>query len=417
MRILMLAQFYTPIIGGEERHVQDLSVELAARGHDVAVATLWHAGTAEFEVDRGVRVYRMRGTLQRGTALFKEAGRRHAPPFPDPELMLALRSIVAHERPQIVHAHNWLVHSFLPLKPWSGAKLVMSLHDYSLVCAKKSLVYREEIVCSGPGFAKCLSCASNHYGVAKGVPTVLTNWAMGAVEAAAVDMFITVSQATAVGNGLTGSRLPFEVIPNFLPQDEHDVEETWSDYLAQLPNEPFLLFVGDLRRFKGIDVLLQAYTEIHNAPPLVLIGRTCSDTPAVLPPNVIALHDWPHGAVMAAWQRSLVGLLPSIGAETFGIAALEAMACGRPVVVSRIGGIPDVVVDGESGFLLPPGDVSALRQAIERLLVDSALRERMGQSARRRAAEFRTSAVVPRIEHMYHRLLLERLAGVERAKP
>mgnify|MGYP001563273492 FL=1 len=80
MRILMLTQFYWPVIGGEERLVQDLSIELVRRGHEVAVATLWHEGLAEFELDRGVRVYRIRGLAQRVRWLFTEPGRRPAPP-------------------------------------------------------------------------------------------------------------------------------------------------------------------------------------------------------------------------------------------------------------------------------------------------------------------------------------------------
>src|SRR5262245_9675549 len=143
MRVLMLTQFYPPTIGGEERHVWNLSAELVARGHDVAVATLWHEGLAEYEQDREVRVYRVRGTMQRTRWLFSETGRRHAPPFPDPETVVALRRLVMRERPDIVHAHNWLVYSFLPLKSWSKARLVVTLHDYSLLCAKKRLVYRE----------------------------------------------------------------------------------------------------------------------------------------------------------------------------------------------------------------------------------------------------------------------------------
>lgn len=404
MRILMLAQFYPPTIGGEERHVQDLSVALAARGHDVAVATLWHEGLAEFERDRGVRVYRIRGTMQRAAWLFSETGRMHAPPFPDPELTLALRRVIACERPEIVHAHNWLVHSFLPLKAWSGARLVMSLHDYSLVCAKKSLVYREAI-CSGPGVAKCFGCASDYYGLAKGVSTTVANWGMARVERAVVDMFLTVSRATAVGNGLVGSKLPFQVIPNFVPDDIYRPQSVSETYLAQLPDEPFLLFVGDLRRFKGIEVLLRAYADLTNVPPLVLIGRVVAETPAAFPPNVIVLKSWPHSAVMAAWRRSIVGLLPSVGLETFGIVTLEAMAAGRPVIASRIGGLSDVVVDGETGFLVPPGDHIALRQAIERVLADPELRERMGQAALRRVAEFQASTVVPRIERVYQQLL------------
>src|SRR5437868_1995942 len=63
MRILMLTQFYPPMIGGETGHVRNLSIELVARGHDVAVVTLWREDLPEFECDQGVRVYRIRGAL------------------------------------------------------------------------------------------------------------------------------------------------------------------------------------------------------------------------------------------------------------------------------------------------------------------------------------------------------------------
>ncbi len=213
----MLSQFYPPIIGGEETHVSTLSRALAANGHEVTVATLWNEGLAKFQIDQGVRVYRLSGTLQRAEWLFKEAERRHVPPFPDPELIWELRRIVSIEQPQIVHSHNWLGRSFLPLKAWSKARLVVTLHDYNLRCAKKSLLYREA-TCSGPGFIKCLACAAKHYGKAKGYVTTLSNWAMSAGELALVDMFLPVSQATATGNGLVESGRPYQVIPNFLPE-------------------------------------------------------------------------------------------------------------------------------------------------------------------------------------------------------
>ena len=82
MRIVMLAQFYPPIIGGEERTVHDMSVYLAAQGHEVAVATLAHPGLPEYELRRGVHVHRLPGTSQRGSSLFTDAYRRHAPPAP-----------------------------------------------------------------------------------------------------------------------------------------------------------------------------------------------------------------------------------------------------------------------------------------------------------------------------------------------
>jgi glycosyltransferase involved in cell wall biosynthesis len=416
MRILMLAQFYPPTVGGEEQHVRTLSTELAARGHHVAVATLWNEGLPRLEMDGRVRVYRIQGTSQRAAWLFTDTGRRHAPPLPDPELVIGLRRIIATERPQIVHAHNWLVYSFLPLKAWSKAGLVVTLHDYSLLCGKKSLMYGLS-PCTGSGVLKCLGCAGRHYGLAKGIPTTVANWMMGSLERKAVDIFLAVSRATAEGNRISRDHQRIEVIPNFLPEMLRSEAGKHRELLAQLPREPFLLFVGDLRLFKGVDVLGRAYAGLQGAPPLVMIGRKCADTPTSFPPNVILLDPWPREALMEAWERSIACILPSIGPETFGIVVIEAMAAGRPVVASRIGGLADIVVDGETGLLVPPGNVEALRNAISKLLADAGLRERMGLAAKRRAEEYRAGRIVPRIESIYRQLMEERAlsstAGLE----
>lgn len=406
MRILMITDFYHPYVGGVEQHVRGLSTELVARGHDVAVATLWNEGLPEFELDRGARIYRIRSAAQRVSWLFSHPGRPWAPPVPDPAALWALRRVVERERPDIVHGHDWLARSFLPLKAWSGTKLVMSLHYYTLACAKKSLMV-DEAPCSGSGFTKCLRCSADHYGLGKGIPVVFSNWATGAAERSLVDMFLPVSWATAVGNGLIASRLPFEVIPNFVPDNTVVRQDDRESYLAQLPDEGFLLFVGDLRRFKGLDVLLCAYAQLDNAPPLVLIGKVWAETPVEFPRNVVVLRNWPNHAVMEAWRRCLVAVVPSVWPEPFGIVVIEAMASARPVIASQIGGIPDLVVDGETGILVAPGDPVALRQAIERLLADPGLRERMGQAGQRKVREFQASAVVPRIEAVYSKLLQE----------
>ncbi|MDQ6670697.1 MAG: glycosyltransferase family 4 protein [Chloroflexota bacterium] len=397
---MMLTDFYPPIIGGIERHVRDLSVELVARGHAVAVGTLWHPGLADTEHDRGVRIYRLRGLAQRAPWLFQDSGRRYAPPFPDPGLVWALANVIARERPAIVHAHSWLGHSFLPLKASSRARLVLTLHDFNLVCSKKNFLYQGE-TCGGAALAKCLGCGARHYGVAKGVPTVMANWLMGSTQRATVDMFLPVSNAVASGSGLVGSHLPYQVIPNFIP-DADSVPATEAEpYLSQLPDGDFVLFAGALAHHKGVDVLLRAYAGLPSPPPLVLIGATWPDSPTAFPRNVFVLKDWPHHAVVRAWSRSLFAVAPSVGPEGLPSVVLEAMAAGRPVIASRIGGLPELVVDGETGLLVPPGDVAELASALQRLLADSELRTRLGQAARQRSAEFRASAVVPRIEDVY----------------
>jgi glycosyltransferase involved in cell wall biosynthesis len=408
MRILMLSQFYPPIIGGGAIHARSLSVELVARGHEVAIVTLWHQGQAEFELDRGVRVYRVHSSMQRVPWLFSDAGRQYAPPFPDPEVMLALRRIIACERPEIVHAHNWLVYSFLPLKAWSRTRLIVTLHGYDLVCVKATLVYHGSN-CDGPGFTKCLGCAAQYYGLAKGAPTVLSHWVMNLVRRGAVDMFIPVSQAVAIGSGLVGSRLPFQVVQNFIPADVVVPQGDIEPYVAQLPARDYLLFVGAFSRQKGMDMLLRAYARLANAPPLVLIGYQTPEWSLLsvdCPANVFVLKDWPRYAVMEAWRRSMIALLPSVGPESCPTVVMEAMSTGRPVIASRIGGLVELVAEGETGLLVQPGDPSALQQAIERLLADPNLRRSMGQAALRKVVQFQASTVVPRIEQVYEQVLL-----------
>lgn len=78
---------------------------------------------------------------------------------------------------------------------------------------------------------------------------------------------------------------------------------------------------------------------------------------------------------------------------------------GRPVIASRIGGLPDIVVDGETGLLVDPGDELVLRQSMRHLLDDPVLRERMGVRAKQRVGEFQASTVVPRIEQVYQEVL------------
>ena len=404
MRILMITDFYPPIRGGVEHHVQNLSATLAERGHSVSVVTQWQQGLDKFELARGVRVHRIRGTVQRVGRLFSNPRRTWAPPTPDPQFLWGLRQVVAQERPQIIHGHDWLARSFLPLKTWSGARLVMSLHYYTLPCAKKTMLYNGE-ACDGPGLVKCLHCAGQHYGTLKGTSVTTGNWVGALAERALVDMYLPVSHATAAISGLVGSGLPFRVLPNFLSDNEGDTADDIAPYLAQLPKGDFLLFVGVLTPYKGVDVLLAAYASLIDPPPLVLIAPTAVPGYTDVPSGVTILSNWPNAAVMAAWRRSSIALAPSVWAEPCATVVLEAMLGGVPVIASSNGGMPDMILDGETGVLVPPGDASALRGAIERLLADPELRARLGTAGRHRVEQFRAHAVVPQFEQLYEEVL------------
>jgi glycosyltransferase involved in cell wall biosynthesis len=139
--------------------------------------------------------------------------------------------------------------------------------------------------------------------------------------------------------------------------------------------------------------------------PLVLIGRPVTGYLERLPPNVLHLGRWPHSAIMQAWSRCAIALIPSICPDACPTVAMEAMTMGRPIVASRIGGLTDILVDGQTGLLVPPGDVQRLQEAIQCLLDDVGRRQGMGMIAKQRVVAFQAKSVVPRIEEVYREVL------------
>jgi phosphatidyl-myo-inositol dimannoside synthase len=163
------------------------------------------------------------------------------------------------------------------------------------------------------------------------------------------------------------------------------------------PAEPAeVLYVGRLSPEKNIDTLLEAVGDLN----LVVAG----DGP---------LRDWvphalgavPHTEVERLLERASVVVAPC-EREGFGLAAAEAMAFARPVVAAAGGALLDLVTDGETGLLVPPRDASAMREAVERLLGDRELRERLGRAGRESARKrFGWDAVIERTLEVYGRVL------------
>jgi len=402
MRVLLLAQWYEPVIGGEEIHVRALAHALARRGHDVTVAALDHPDRPDLERDGPVLVRRIRGALQRVPGMFSDRARQSAPPFPDPGVAAALRTMVHELRPDVVHAHNWIVHSYLPVKP-PATPLVLSLHDFSLTCATKVRLYRGE-ACAGPGPLKCLECVGRHYGVGKGPITLASLWASHPAVRRRIDHIISVSTAVERGNAVSRYARRHDVIPNFLEQGFTDVST--DDAPPGLPERPFIMYAGSLSRIKGIEALVRGHALLDPAtrPPLVLIGYRGHERLPVLEhlaPDVQLITDVPRRSVAAAWQRCLMAVVPSICLEAFGIVALEAMAFGRPVIASRIGGLVELVDDGASGILVPPGSSTAIAAAIDRLSRDGELRAALGAGAEVASRRYHEDLVVSSIESVY----------------
>ncbi|HEU5216323.1 MAG TPA: glycosyltransferase family 4 protein [Gaiellaceae bacterium] len=163
------------------------------------------------------------------------------------------------------------------------------------------------------------------------------------------------------------------------------------------PAEPAeVLYVGRLSPEKNVDTLVEAVGDLN----LVVAG----DGPLrERVPN--ALGAVPHAEVERLLERASVLVAPC-EREGFGLAAAEAMAFGRPVVAAAGGALLELVSDGETGLLVPPRDAPALREAVERLLADPALRERLGRAAHERARErFGWDGVIDRTLELYRTAL------------
>jgi glycogen synthase len=155
---------------------------------------------------------------------------------------------------------------------------------------------------------------------------------------------------------------------------------------------PYALFVGRISEQKGIFQLLEAARSLPKDVQLVLCASS-PDTPELLArleaavagrPEIRWLNAMlPVPEVVQLYSHAAVFVCPSIY-EPFGLINLEAMACGTPVVASRVGGIPEVVVDGETGWLVEPGDAAALGRALRHALADPGRARRMGEAGRQR---------------------------------
>ena len=413
MRILLLAQFFPPDIGGEERHVFNLANTLAERGHEVAVATQRMADVPDQEtLASGVRVHRFATAAMRLPGVYSTS-RAHHPPLPDPLGVRELARIARLERPHVVHAHNWIVNSAVALRRSSPAGsrfgLVLTLHDFSHVCATKRLM-RMGSACAGPSVTRCLPCATANYGPAVGPLTAAATALMRPWKNRAIDHVVCVSNAVASGNhiprGPNTSVIPNFVLDEVVLGDAGDAARGQAENIPHgLPKEEFLLFVGELSRDKGLPPLLRAYESLgRKRPPLLLVGRRMPDTPSHFPDGAQMCAEWPHDQVMAAFRRCLFAVLPSICLDACPTTVLEAMASGCPVVATTTGGVVDMIVDGKNGLLVPPGDEYKLADAMARLLNDSDLRAQLAASAQEHVHRFTASAVAERLEAVYEQV-------------
>ena len=391
MRLIELTDMYQPAIGGLERFVLLLSEGLASRGHEVHVVTSAVPGLAAVERSAGVTVHRIPLLYQKlAPRLGEDAARPFHPPAPDPLFRRLLAEVVREVKPDVIHAHAWSVFSCLA-RAFPPTPVLVTAHDYGLVCARKSLVHRSGAACPGPSWRRCGPCASAQYGLGKG--HILAAASLSSLRLLKkVGTFTAVSDYVADRLSPTIGRVtgqPVRTLHSFVPDGLY--EAGWQAQRPEfLPAEDgYLLYVGQLSRHKGADVLLDAYRRLPSPPPLVMLGtpHPTSPAPDSLPAGVTMRTSVAHRSVIAAMVRAACVVVPSVWPEPLPMTVSEAQNCGVPVIASAVGGIPEQVLDGQTGWLVPASDDRALADRLAALLA-SGDRARMGQAGRLHGRRF-----------------------------
>ncbi len=408
MKVLQLSDFYPPTIGGLERHVQTLANTLTAGGDEVTVVTLGRDDLPETESNDGVNVIRMRGWAKLLDRFYADSKYNFHPTVPDHGLASQLADVVERVKPDIIHAHGWIMYSALSRQVRKLAPIVVTMHDYGLACVKKTGQDPDEQACSGPGFTKCISCASQSYGRLKGTG-LSVGMSISTPLHKHVSHFASVCGEVARFNQKVMHGQPSSVITSFTSIPPLDPQNLPPRPSFVPPTGDYVFFAGALGMHKGVGLLNEIYAR-HDRPsaPLVVAGSPRPDGPTTWSDGVTVIHNVAHADVIAAWAHCAVAVVPSQWGEPFPNTTLEAMACGRAIVAANVGGIPDQITSGVEGILLPPTDADAWTATINRLLADPCERQRLGEAARTKLPRFTAASVVPQVREMYEKVLQRR---------
>jgi glycosyltransferase involved in cell wall biosynthesis len=395
MRVLHVTDFYPPVVGGLERYVQSLAQESRASGLDVAVATQPHqSAPTSGEVD-GVQVFRMTSSSSKYLKrAYVDDDRPFLPPAPDPAVRSQLRDIIETWHPDVIQSHGWISFSAAASVKNSGVPLLVTLHDYGLMCSTRTLL-RNGDLCSGPGVQKCAACATQHYGLVKGIGLAsLTAWSRPLLKRA--DGFIAVSRSVAdTYRPHLPAAAPIHVIPIFMSTDFMIAPRpTW------LPDGDYVAFVGVLSPYKGIETILRVAQSMP-AQQFVVAGVPHEDTPTSVPANVTVRYNLPHAEVMSVYKHATVALVPSEWKEPGGTVAMEALRVGTPVIATNLGGLPEVVLDGVNGLIVPTRDPAGLSAAISRIVNSPQLRAQMSGAAMASSDRYSAHAIMGQLERVY----------------
>jgi glycosyltransferase involved in cell wall biosynthesis len=392
VKICMISNLYPPYVhGGAELYVHHIAQRLS-NFHDISIITTApfhiHSGsTSEHQTPQREHVYRFYPLNLYSSYYYSEKPLIvkpvwHAIDVWNPHTYTFVKDVLRRERPDIVHVHNFMG---LSASVFSAAKdlhipTVHTVHDYTLICPKTTMLTRKNTSCVNP-HRLCR----------------LYRWISKRIDPALI-----ISPSNFVLNTLSS----FGLFTN-TKKMKLTLGIEGGEPVTKVNNGIFdILYVGRLGKHKGVHSLIEAMKSLDlKSARLHIVGQG-SDMASF---KRVARDDERicfYGFLAREKLRKLygiadVGVVPSIYNETFGLVIPEYYWQGISVLGSRAGAIPEFISDGYNGFLFPPGDVEALSALLETLSSDPILLNRLNDNARKSAALFDMSVHIGKLEAIY----------------
>lgn len=302
------------------------------------------------------------------------------------EAVEKLRVLVKKTKPDIAHLHNiyhQLTPSIIPALKSMGVKTVITLHDGKLCCPAYLMLSKSKPCrdCGGKNFYLPLlrNCQNSRMqGALLTAEAYYHKW-KGSYDAA--DIFITPSRFLA---GVVEPRTGKEKLRTL-----HNGIEI-NKYTPSWEDENYILYLGRLSSEKGVKTLIEAHSTMNggtNKPKLLVVGTgPLEEELRANASGHVTFTGYCSGE--ALWEhirKASCLVIPSECYENCPMTVIEAMAMGKPVIGSRMGGIPEQVEDGINGYLCEAGNAKEFTTAMNKLMADPALRRKMGEASRKKA--------------------------------
>jgi glycosyltransferase involved in cell wall biosynthesis len=419
MKVLLISEYFPPkIFGGGEISAWLLAKNLAKEEIDVSILTSHFSGLKKFEVKDGVKIHRRLKTGKDPYSFRENVKRAFLFPLTTKKELIKLDK---EENFNVIHCMN--INSIIgtsKVKEKIKKPIIAHINSLSLFCPTGTLLKGKKICNEKCSLMKFLECFLRYGKISKVkkkrylrynpifILYVYFRFKQRKNSLKKMDFFIAISnfmKNLLRNEGISKERIA--VVPNPVELKE------FFNLQSKKHKIPKILFLGAYETFKGPQILLEALKDLKDEKfkcdfygsgslkeRLERMVKNFKVEDKVKINNPVEYSEIP-----GLYEQHDLIVFPSLWPEPFGRIAIEAMAAGKPIIASKIGGIVDIIENGKNGFLTKPGDYKELRKNLEKLIKNKKLRKKIGKEGRKSVREkYAVNIISKKMNNIYKKI-------------